>query len=380
VITIKIAYLAPEFLPTWGGVGSYSYELVRNLDAEVHVITPYRGYSKQKIESFFNNNVTVHFITTANDNFIYNMKFQLGLLNKFPKLHKKYAFDLIHAANLVHMPDIFLKFRDMKIPTITTVHTTLESQSTSYGPRPKTMDSKTELLTKVAYPYIHTLEKIYLKKSKNLIAVSEWIKGFLPHALVINNGVDTKRFVPVVQKNKQITILFAGRLLALKGIEILIEAIRAVVCNHDVKFLIAGTGNTAKWKKQMRGISKSNYDFCGYVPYEKMHELYSKADIFVLPSFTESFPLTVLEAMSCGLPVIASDIGGIPEIIKHGSDGFLFRSGNSAELANLIVTLISNPEYRQSIGNAARQKIVAQFDSALMAKRTQKYYELVANA
>ena len=83
---MKIAFLAPEFLPAWGGVGTYSAELVKGLcsydDLDIHVITPKRGvdYKLSKIEKYFDGKITFHNISTANDSFFYNLKFQLRVL------------------------------------------------------------------------------------------------------------------------------------------------------------------------------------------------------------------------------------------------------------------------------------------------------------
>jgi len=370
---IKLAFLAPEFLPTWGGIGAYSFELLRNLeDIDVHLITPYRGYSAKQIQKALDRKVNVHFLSIAKDNFFYNLKFQLALAKDFMNLHKKHNFDLVHAANLVNMPDVFLKLKNHGIPTVTTVHTTLKSQSTSYAHKPK--KEGIELATKIASPYIGLLEKYYLKKSDNLIAVSDWISGFVPSATVINNGVDTARFAPVPKSNEKPIVLFTGRLVALKGIETLVEAMKLASDVCDVRFVVAGTGSN---DHSLLGVDCS---FTGYVPHERIHELYNQADIFVLPSYTESFPLTVLEAMASGLAVVASDVGGIPEIIEDNKDGMLVKAGDATQLAASIVMLVQNKRLRKDLGVAARKKVVDNFSSALMAKRTMDYYRGMLNA
>ena len=404
---MRLAYLAPEFLPTWGGVGVYSAELVRNLcmddEMEIHVITPKRGadYDSSKISRFFDNRVQIHNISNANDGFFYNFSFQLSMLKNFEKLNRKYKFDLVHSANLVHMPDIYLKLKKMDIPSLTTVHTTLKSQSHVNG---KSRLEKgyckkiaVEKLTSLSYPYIKFLEKIYLKKTDNLIAVSEWIKGFIANGnnkkdiRVIHNGVDSEKFHPknkkseefgfLNDKNKPI-IFYCGRLLALKGLKTLIDSMKEILKKHDVYFVFAGSGDVKIWQNMIKinGIREKNYMFLGYVPYEEIHHLYSKIDIFVLPSFTESFPLTLLEAMSSGVPVIASNVGGIPEIIENQKDGLLFEAGDSNHLSKIIISILDDKNLGKRISLNARTKIEENFNSKDMAANTKKFYEKILEA
>jgi len=404
---LRLAFLAPEFLPTWGGVGIYSVNLIKELskypDIEIHVITPKRGtdYDSSKISEFFDNKIQIHNISNANDGFFYNFSFQLSMLKNFNKLNRKYKFDLIHSANLVHMPDIYLKFKKMNIPSLTTVHTTLKSQSHVNGKSKLGKDycekTAVEKLTSLSYPYINLLEKIYLKRTTNFIAVSEWVKGFIANSnndkeiKVIHNGVDSEKFHPKNKKSEEFgflndtnkhIIFYCGRLLALKGLKTLIYSMKEILKRHDAYFVFAGSGDTKRWEDMinLNGITEKNYKFFGYVPYEKIHHLYSKIDIFVLPSFTESFPLTILEAMSSGVPVIASNVGGIPEIIENQKDGLLFEAGNANQLAKTIINLLSNKNLRKSISLNARLKVENKFSSKDMAAETKRFYEKIIEA
>lgn len=401
---MKLVFLAPEFLPTWGGVGIYSVELIKNLcknkDMEIHVITPKRGpnYDASKISEFFDNKITIHNISKANDTFFYNFNFQLSILKNFQKLNKKHKFDIVHAANLVHMPDIYLKFKKLKIPSVTTVHTTLQSQSHVNGQTKLRKDyckkTTVEKLTNLCYPYIKFLEKIYLRKMNNLITVSNWVKGFITEnnngtdIRVIHNGVDVNRFSPnngslnekkfefLDNINKPV-IFYCGRLLALKGLKTLIDSMKEILKKEDAYFVFAGSGDIKMWDKllELNDIPKNNYRFLGYVEYEKIHHLYSKSDIFVLPSFTESCPLTILEAMSTGLPVIASNVGGISEMIKNNEDGILTEATNVDKFTKNIINLLNNTTLRKRISSNARKKVKKRFNSKVMALKTKKFYE-----
>ena len=105
-----------------------------------------------------------------------------------------------------------------------------------------------------------------------------------------------------------------------------------------------------------------------------MPYLYSLASAFILPSFSESFPLTILEAMSCGVPVIASDIGGVPEIVQNEKDAILINAGDSKELSNAISRILIDDNFVNNIKINARNKILDKFNVETMAKNTANAY------
>jgi glycosyltransferase involved in cell wall biosynthesis len=393
---MRLAYITPEFLPTWGGQGTYSIELIKHLcqmGIDIHLITPRRGenYDVEQIATYFKKKVTIHNITTAKDYFFYNIKFQIGLFHYFYRLHKKYHFSIVHISNLVNMPDFFLKLFGFHIPTVTTVHTTLQSQSHIEGTInfDTMMKEPIEKLTGLLYPALQYCERLYLRKTMNLIAVSSWVKQFIPakhlhRVRVIHNGIDPERFSPrnkdtkdfpfLNNINKQI-VLYTGRLLALKGMEVLMKSIKLTLLKCDAFFLIAGTGDIGKWERLLSGVPEDNYKFLGYVDYTKIDSLYANADIFLLPSLTESFPLVILEAMASGVPVIATKVGGIPEMIDDEENGILIEPNNPVILSESIVRLLQNQALRKNISQNARAKVVNYFTSKIMAENTKKFYE-----
>ncbi|MFH2021425.1 MAG: glycosyltransferase family 4 protein [archaeon] len=388
---MRVALIAPEFIPAWGGAGTYAYNLAKGLskyqDIEVHVITPKRGlgYDKQALESLFDGKVKIHNISTASDSFFYNLRFQLELFSQFEKLHKKFNFDIVHSTGLVHMPDVLLRLKKLSIPTLVTVHTTIDSQF-DYKPNFAEFLLKgepVEFLSMAAYPGIKLLQNRYVKGSDGFICVSDYVRRFIPTRKkleVINNGIDTGRFCPgenskfkFLDNIRTPKIIFCGRLLYMKGIKTLIEAAKLVLKEFDVHFIFAGQGNFKKWYSHLRGI-EDKILFLGYVDYQDMHYLYQKCDIFVLPSFIESFPMTLLEAMSCGLAPVASDVGGIPEIIEDGKNGLLFSSHNSADLAKKLNKLLADKSLLRKIGINARDTVETKFTSSTMTLLTRDMY------
>jgi N-acetyl-alpha-D-glucosaminyl L-malate synthase BshA len=103
--------------------------------------------------------------------------------------------------------------------------------------------------------------------------------------------------------------------------------------------------------------------------------LLSISDVFLLPSAQESFGLAALEAMACKVPVVASRVGGLPEVIEHGRDGFLHAADDLEGMARSAVTLLTNPELGQRVGEAARQTVKAKFCGEKIVPKYEAYYE-----
>jgi glycosyltransferase involved in cell wall biosynthesis len=108
-----------------------------------------------------------------------------------------------------------------------------------------------------------------------------------------------------------------------------------------------------------------------------MPYLYNLADAFVLPSYSESFPMTVLEAMSCKLPVIATDVGGIPEMIDSNRNGLLFQPGNPKGLSASLHKVLGDRKFAARLGENARAKVCSELSATKMASSTAEMYRKV---
>jgi len=389
---MRIAFLAPEFILASGGVGIYSVSLVKELSKhyDIHVITPRRGdQDESDIEDMFDGRIKVHFVTEAKDTFFYNLKFQLALLKEFPRLHKKYGFDLVHSANLVQMPDIFLLLRGLSIPHVVTAHTTIRGQMKGIVDSKKKLGemSPSERYSILFYPFISFLERLYLSRAKNVIAISEsYMKIIksqyrLKNTYIINNGIDIDMFRDSKKASfgKSPVVLFVGRMNVLKGLFVLSKAIKKVLSvTRDVQFVFCGQGKETLINS-LSGIPKSNVTYLGVVDNNDLSGIYSAADIFVLPSYTENMPLVIMEAMMSRCAVVASNVGGIPEMISDGEDGMLIEAGDWKGLADRILGLLKDKKGRKRIQAAANKRAIRDFTLERMAKRTKEVYEEIAN-
>lgn len=400
---MKLAFLAPEFYPPWGGVGIYSINLVKELskfsDMEIHVFTPERGrdYNKKKVEKFFNNRIKIHNMSKANDTFMYNFYFQFEILKKFKQFYRKYKFDLVHSANLVHMPDIFLKFSKQPYPSIVTGHTTIKGQVGGFLQSNKNFFrmAPSEKGSIILYPLINQLENIYLKNTSNLISPSKKFaqvfreKGYKGNIEVINCGIDTKLFdykkiknpyekFPQLSGINKTKILYAGRLISQKGIDIFVHLMHDLIKEkRNVHFIVAGHGDERDFFKLIKkyNIPKESYTFLGFIQNHDLPGLYKLSDIFVLPSYYENFPISLMEAMSMRCACIASDVGAVTELIENEKNGFISKPGDLNLIKKLIYKLLDNGSWKKRVKMNGEKIIKKKYTAILMAKKTKKYYE-----
>ncbi|MCS7119888.1 MAG: glycosyltransferase family 4 protein [Nitrososphaerota archaeon] len=238
------------------------------------------------------------------------------------------------------------------------------------------------------YPY-----RKYINKADVITAVSRAAANFIEHftqekeILVIPNGVDADRFVCPGSlddpQRKTLKILYVGRLVYRKGVHILIRAMPEIIKEFpDCSLIIAGKGPMEDFLKMLvKSLDlKDNVKLIGPVPDEKLPALYSQCSIFALPSlYCESFGITLLEAMAAGKPVIASNVGGIPEVITDGLNGLLFRRGDIKDLAEKIIHLLSDRKLAEFLGLRAKYTVRKRYDWDVVAEEVERVYENIAN-
>ena len=160
----------------------------------------------------------------------------------------------------------------------------------------------------------------------------------------------------------------AGRLIALKGIKYLLSAVATLIRDFPaLRVEIAGAGpEQTDLEQKVRELGLAGrVDFLGWI--EDLNSILARWDIFALPSLEEGFPLAVLEAMAAGLPVVASRVGGVPELVADGETGWLVPLRDPVALGCQLRLLLCSPENRKRMGTAAQARVQAQFSRAQMA-------------
>lgn len=191
-------------------------------------------------------------------------------------------------------------------------------------------------------------------------APTEWNKLHIIHC-----GIDLDRYQPVTHKPNQKRLLYIGRLSAAKGVPILLQAVAAVTLQHpDLHLTIVGDGpdrQSLERQASQLGIS-DRLKFVGYQSQDAVCGYLQACDIFVLPSFAEGLPIVLMEAMATGLPVIATAIAAISELVEDGVNGYLVPPGAAEPLAQRLDQLLSDAQLRQTFGQAGRIKVEQVFN------------------
>lgn len=197
---------------------------------------------------------------------------------------------------------------------------------------------------------------------------------------VIHNGIET--FATLAREEARLELhaedaLIVGTLAELhhvKGLDVLLEAWAQFVKNRAAKLVIFGEGEERKNLVELIGALdiKDSVELKGFVPDAK--KFLPGLDIFILPSRSENLPYAILEAGSVGLPVIASRVGGIPEIIEPGVTGALVEPENPREILSTLLLLANDKSLRDRLGSALKQKVSAAFSLSKMVEKTVESY------
>ena len=267
--------------------------------------------------------------------------------------------------DLLHLHSPLVKFPDVELNSLVTVHTPIKADSKSI-----IVHSFRELLIKLQSPISIQLEQEIFANVGVVTAVSNSVAQELEaygidrkSVLVMANGVDTNTFFP--RNNQQPTglsyILSVCRLAPRKGLEDLIAAARIVVEKYrQVQFLIAGEGPVeGKIRKEIGKYRLEEHVFLlGHITSrEQLADLYRNAKIFVHPAHYEGLPTVLLEAMASGVPVISTGVSGAIDVIEDGIDGLLVPPHAPSQIANTIGNVLHNRELYSRLVKAASKKI-----------------------
>ena len=240
------------------------------------------------------------------------------------------------------------------------------------------------------------IDSFVLKRAQKIVLVSSRMKEiFMQKGMkkdrleLIDNGIPIEKFD---QQSRAVTIrpsmgigtedcaiVIVGRLSKEKGHEVFLKAAAEVVkmdsCASNVKFIIVGDGPLREeLEQQARDLNLSGYVIFTGIR-EDMPAIYAACDIMVNASFTEGLPMTILEAMASRLPIIATDVGAVGEVIKNQENGILLQAGDEHQLALKMIELIQDKDKRQRFAEKAYQDVCARFSDTSMASKYKQVYE-----
>lgn len=181
---------------------------------------------------------------------------------------------------------------------------------------------------------------------------------------IVHCGVEPDRLGVVDHGGPGSRLLFVARLAEVKGLPVLLEAVAELLADHpDLHLTVIGDGpDRARFEKVAADLGLgSAVTFAGYQSQAEVARHLAATDVFVLPSYAEGVPVTLMEAMGSGVPVVATQVGGVGELVEDGVNGYIVRPGDGPALADRIGRLLGDGASRQRFGAAGRAKVEAEF-------------------
>jgi glycosyltransferase involved in cell wall biosynthesis len=360
---LNVGVFTHDFYPYVGGQGRYLYELYK------------QNIATNKINLFIfspsENNLPGHikiFSETSRSKFR-NIHFSLKLYQSINYLINKYRLDVVHIFG--GPGGLFLNKR-VDAPVVFTCFHTYWQQS--------------HYIKKQSWKKIFIfLEKQSYKKAMKNICISTTSQNILTDrygidakkTIYIPCGINKSNFKPVKlssHKNGK-EVLYVGRLDERKGIKFLLESMCLInTIDTSIKLHIVGDGEYKDLLRVFSNENNLNVEFHGYVSDKNISKLYEEIQLQIIPSIFEGFGLTVIEAMAKKIPVIATNVDGISDIVQHNYNGILVEYGNKQELANAIINLLNDPKKREELTIAGYDSLKS-YDWKSIYNQTKLVYE-----
>lgn len=363
--------------PSLGGSGVVATELGKSLarqGSEVHFITT----SHPARLSGYDERVYFHkVISEEYPLFQQYTPYSLSLAAKIREVAEQYALDLVHVHYAIpHAASAFLAremLKPRRLPTMTTLH-------------------GTDITLVGMMPSYYEITRFSIEKSDAVTAVSDFLKREtirefrIEHPIdVIHNFVDTELFRPQgssparcrIARDGERILMHVSNFRKVKNLPVLLQVFYEVQKHVRARLVLVGDGperEATERQAHALGIDRQ-VSFLG--DQESVADILPVADVFLLPSQHESFGLAALEAMSCGVPVVGSRIGGLPEVIEHEKTGFLCDPNDVECMTAIVLGLMKDEPLRREIGRAARERVERLFNRDRIVAQYVDAYERV---
>lgn len=367
--------------PTYGGSGVVASELGIDLAKRGHEVHVFSYALPFRMRGFYEN-LYFHEIDVGSYPLFKYPPITLAAACKMIEIAEARGLDVLHVhyaipwAVCAHLAREVVQESCRRLKIVTTLH-------------------GTDITLVGAEPQFFKMTKFGIERSDAVTAVSNYLAretrktfGFECPIDVIHNSVDSARFAPASARccrkhfapNGEKIMLHVSNFRPVKNIPDVVKTFALVRKQMPAKLLMAGDGPelpTARLLAKELGVDQ---DVLFLGNQESVEEILPCGDLFILPSAYESFGLAALEAMSCGLPVLATEIGGLGEVIAPGVDGWLCRVGDTECMAERAIDLLQNDAKRQKMGQSARKKAVEQFSPERIVAQYEAVYDRVLKA
>ena len=372
---MRVVMFSQSFPPEIGGIQEHVAQLAKSLSSqghEIRIVTVRRNAQQPVHDRFCGMPVTrIPQVKLAKTQ---TAQYLARATSHLIALRRRGLADVVHYHTF--WPDAYTAFVVNKfVPTVYTVH-------------------ESRFLLMAEQKRLHRRLRAALKPFQGIIApstelleVARQLGVDSSNSVFIPNAVDADVFSPDVERGsvrarydvseESIMILCPRRLVPKNGVDFLIKSLPHISSRRSLRLLIAGDGpERAKLENLVRELQfEDSVIFAGAKPNEELPKFYADADIVAIPSLKEATSIAGLEAMASARAVVATDVGGLPEIIQNEVTGLLVPPRDPQALAAAIERLIDQPEERRRLGEAARLRVEKDFTWNQTARQTERAYE-----
>lgn len=367
--------------PTYGGSGVVATELgiaLASMGHHVHFISyaiPHR------LNSFFEN-VFFHEVETSSYPLFEHSLYDLSLTSKMLEVFEFEDLDLMHVhyaiphAVSAYLTQQILRKSNKNLKFITTLH-------------------GTDITLMGLEPSFLPLVKFSIEESNGVTAVSRFLKektltnfNIQKDIEVIYNFIDTEKFKPQeseafrkhIAPNGEKVLVHTSNFRVVKRVTDAIRILAKVKKEIPTKLVLIGDGPDRSECERLARELDIHKDVIFLGKQDGLTEILNASDVFLMPSQSESFGLSALEAMACGIPVISSSVGGLPELNIHNETGYIAEIGDVDRMAKYAVELLTNEKRYNNFSKNARNRAVNHFEKKLILPKYVEYYEKILNS
>jgi len=366
---VKIVLVSSSYPPTLSGVSIVVHTLAKLLANKHQVVVLVANNSLQTSIQHPQSNLTIYRLPAIPNPLRTNHFIPLPSPQTTSNILHQISPHLLHLHDPSPLSLSTLPFaKKHHLPLIITHHFTSELVFSSFKLTRNLTTSSSPTILKALIPLYNRFDTIIVPSQTILHQLQPLLKTTTVH---IPNGVDTQHFKPQ-NTTPNTDLIYIGRFDPEKNLPLLIQTFQGISTQLPLTLTLVGSGTQTTTLKTM-AKSNSHISFVSQQPHSQLPQIYRSTRIFVTPSTSENNPLSVLEALACGLPVIAPQAGGIPDLIQHQFNGLLVTPNHSISLASAITRLaLDQTLYRQLTINA--RKSALQFSLSKFLQRHLKLY------
>lgn len=359
-----------------GGVRTVAYNLVQGLrhfdDMDIHVLHCHSEIPANRVES--EGHLTVHYMTMPRRRVVPNT---ILAVKRVTQALRRLQPDVVNA----HAPHYAVAAFQSGYPTVYTVHGVTHREASIY---------RNNLFDRLRFAVESYYAKRALQEARHIIAISPYVmreyEGWTEAQWHRIDNPLSDDFFAIVRKEVPGRVLFVGSITEVKDVLTLLQAVvllRERRPGTSLSVHLAGRTTSRSYERVLRAfVQEKGLDdvvtFLGLLDRERLLCEYGECALVALPSLQENAPMAIIEAMAAGVPVVATEVGGIADLVEDGVTGFLFPARDAVTMAERMLCLLENSDLRWRMGCEAKTRARGRFGLMEVAHKYRQVYEIVA--